>query len=275
MVGDWVSIWSGPSPAGTATWILANRSAHGMRCWSILMPLAAVNFWRSWSMIWPSAPVRPFQNESVMLPAPGFGAAAAAGLVGSAAAAGLVGSAGLAGAVVGAAVGAAACPQAARSAAEPSRATLRTNERRDVRICPFLLVVSRTGFVPGFVPAYTGARQGCCQASSPPGRSVVPASHHARRGARGRRAAVGRAAGERQPPGRGRGAPAARTGRDGAAWLRTEGARAAHAADRAGDRSAARAGADRHLLRRGDRRHPGRGAGVGLPDLAAHVRPGG
>src|SRR4051812_40220181 len=96
MVGDWVSIWSGPSPAGTATWILAKRSAQGIRCWSILMPLAPVNFWSSWSMIWPSAPVRPFQNESVMFAPPGLGAAAAAGAVvaaGAAAANGLVGSA--------------------------------------------------------------------------------------------------------------------------------------------------------------------------------------
>src|SRR6478672_10192278 len=119
MVGDWVSIWSGPSPAGTAIWILANRSAQGMRCWSILTPVAPVILLSSWYMIWPSAPVRPFQNDSVMFAPPGFGAAAAAGaVVAAGAAAGLVGSAaaGFGGSVAlaGAAVGAAAWPQAAR-----------------------------------------------------------------------------------------------------------------------------------------------------------------
>src|SRR5262245_37730787 len=170
IVGDWVSIWSGPSPAGTETCSLANRSAHGMRCWSTLMPLAWLNFCSSWSMIWPSAPVRPFQYVIVTPPAPGFAAAAAgaaagavvaaaaaAGLVGSAAAgldasAGLL-SAGLASAgfaAGGAAVGV-AWPQAASSAAEPAAMALRTNRRRDVRI----------GF-PSLVFAYVPVCSGRC-----------------------------------------------------------------------------------------------------------------
>src|SRR5690242_14435327 len=135
-------------------------------------------------MIWPSAPVRPFQKERVMPPPAGFGAAAAAGAVvaaGAAAAAGLVGSAaagaaaglvgsaaaGLAGAAVGAAVGAAAWPQAASTAPEPNTTAMRTNERRDVLFIPLPAFRLCLRLVPAFVPAYTAAPQGSCQAPAP------------------------------------------------------------------------------------------------------------